>query len=138
LPFTDGCAATIRRGWKLPMINALHTMIFANDADKTRAFLRDVLGLRHIDAGGGWLIFAMPPAELGVHPVEDGEQPQHRLYFMCDDIQATVAELKRKGVEFASEVSDQGWGLVTTMRVPGAEDIALYQPRHPSPLKPVN
>lgn len=118
------------------MINALHAMIFANDADRTRAFLRDVLGLRHVDAGGGWLIFAMPPAELGVHPVEDGEQPPHRLYFMCDDIHATVAELKSKGVEFSGEVSDQGWGLVTTMRVPGAQDIQVYQPRHASPLTP--
>jgi len=118
------------------MINAMHAMIFAKDVDKTRAFLRDVLQLKHVDAGEGWLIFALPPAEVGVHPVEDGEQPQHRLYFMCDDIKKTMAELKGRKVEFVGDVQDQGWGLTIPMRVPGADDIVLYQPRHPSPLKP--
>ena len=116
------------------MINAVHAMIFAEDADKTRAFLRDVLRLEHVDAGGGWLIFALPPAEVGVHSVEGGEKPHHRLYFMCDDIHRTVDELKRKGVEFTGGVMDQGWGLLTSMRIPGGGEIALYQPRHDSPL----
>lgn len=115
------------------MINAMHTMIFAEDADQTRAFLRDVLKLEHVDAGGGWLIFALPPAEMGVHPLEGDAKPHHRLYFMCDDLQKTMAELESRGVEFTSGVSDEGWGLLTTMRVPGADDIALYQPRHASP-----
>jgi catechol 2,3-dioxygenase-like lactoylglutathione lyase family enzyme len=117
------------------MINAIHTMIFADDADKTRAFLRDVLKLDHVDAGEGWLIFALPPAEMGVHPVEGGEKPHHRLYLMCDDIHKTIADLKKKGVEFVGDVQDQGWGVLTSLRVPGAGEIALYQPRHPSPLK---
>ena len=116
------------------MINAIHTMIFARDADKTRAFLRDVLKLEHVDAGGGWLIFALPPAEMGVHPVEGGERPHHRVYLMCDDINTTIADLKKRGVEFVGDVSDEGWGLIATMKVPGADDIALYEPRHPSPM----
>ena len=118
------------------MINAVHAMIFAKDADKTRAFLRDVLKLDHVDAGHGWLIFALPPAEVGVHPVEEGEEPHHRLYLMCDDIKATIADLKKKGVEFVGDVQDQGWGVLASMRIPGGGEIALYEPRHPSPLKP--
>ncbi len=116
------------------MINAIHTMIFASDAAKTRAFLRDVLKLDHVDAGDGWLIFALPPAEMGVHPVEDGEQPHHRLYLMCDDIKKTMADLKTKGVQFTGEAQDQGWGVLATMLIPGGGEIALYEPRHPSPM----
>lgn len=118
------------------MITAVHAMMFAEDADRTRAFLRDVLKLDHVDAGGGWLIFALPPAELGVHPLEDDEKPHHRLYLMCDDIHATITDLKNRGVEFLSGVEDQGWGLVSTFQIPGGGDIALYQPRHASPLNP--
>lgn len=116
------------------MINGVHAMLFADDAEMARAFLRDVLGLEHVDAGHGWLIFAMPPAELGVHPVEAGEQPHHRLYLMCDDLNQTVEDLKRKGVEFSMPVRDEGWGIITAFRIPGAGELALYQPRHPSPL----
>jgi catechol 2,3-dioxygenase-like lactoylglutathione lyase family enzyme len=119
------------------MINGIHTMIFAEDAEKARAFLRDVLNLEHVDAGGGWLIFALPPAEMGVHPVEDGQPPHQRLYLMCDDIEQTVADLRKRGVEFVGDVEDQGWGLMIMLRVPGAGDIGLYQPQHPSPLKRV-
>jgi len=118
------------------MINGVHAMIFADDADKTRAFMRDVLKLDHVDAGHGWLIFALPPAELGVHPIEGGEKPHHRLYLMCDDVAKTTEELKRKGVEFTMPVRDEGWGLVTALRVPGGGEIAMYQPRHPSPISP--
>lgn len=118
------------------MITAVHNMIFAEDAERTRAFLRDTLKLPHVDAGDGWLIFALPPAELGVHPIEDDAKPHHVMYLMCDDIHATISDLKHRGVEFNGEVSDQGWGLVTTLRVPGGGEMALYQPRHASPLKP--
>lgn len=97
-------------------------------------FFRDVLGLSSVDAGGGWLIFALPPAELAAHPTEgDG---RHQLYLMCDDIRTTVEELKAKGVEFADEVSDEGFGLMTSLSLPGGGELGLYEPTHPSPLSP--
>ena len=114
------------------MITGLHTIMFAAQAEEVRAFLRDKLGLSSIDAGGGWLIFACPPAELAVHPTEAAEH--HELYLMCDDIHATVDELKAKGVEFTGPVSDEGFGLMTALRLPGGGALALYEPRHPTAL----
>ena len=114
------------------MITGVHAVMFTSEADGLRAFLRDVLGLDAVDAGGGWLIFALPPAELAAHP-SDGDTGVE-LYLMCDDIEATVAELAAKGVELARPVSDQGWGLVTALRVPGGGELGLYEPRHPTPL----
>jgi catechol 2,3-dioxygenase-like lactoylglutathione lyase family enzyme len=108
--------------------------MFSRDADGLRAFLRDVLGFANVDAGGGWLIFALPPAELAAHPSETGGR--HELYLMCDDIEATVAELEAKGVELTRPVSDEGFGLMTAMRVPGGDELGLYEPRHASPLAP--
>ncbi|HYE03534.1 MAG TPA: VOC family protein [Phycisphaerales bacterium] len=120
------------------MIDGLHTMIYSSDAERTRAFLKDVLGLSSVDAGQGWLIFALPPAEMGVHPAAGaagGEHSlpagTHELSLMCDDIVATVAELERKGAKMACGVSDQGWGLVAMIQVPGAGQLRVYQPRHP-------
>ncbi len=113
------------------MINGVHAVVFAPDAEATRAFFRDVLGFPFADAGGGWLIFALPPAELAAHPT-DGT-PSHELYLMCDDVHATVAELTAKGVEFTEPVSDQGFGLMTAFRIPGGGEIGLYEPRHPTP-----
>jgi predicted enzyme related to lactoylglutathione lyase len=118
------------------MINAVHTVIYARDAEKARAFFRDTLNLASVDAGGGWLIFALPPGELGIHPTGTAEsEKHHQLYLMCDNIEATTAELKGKGVEFVSEITDAGWGLLTSFQIPGAGEISLYQPRHASPLK---
>ena len=114
------------------MIHAVHATVFSRDAEATRAFFRDVLELDSVDAGGGWLIFALPPAELGVHPT-DGE-PQHELYLMCDDIEATVADLQAKGLELARPISDRGFGLVAYIAVPGLGALGIYEPRHPSPL----
>lgn len=114
------------------MINGAHAIIFSTEAEAARAFLRDVLGFEAVDAGGGWLIFALPPAELGVHPT-DGE-PRHALYLMCDDIHATVAELTARGADFTRPVSDEGFGLMTALAIPGGGDLGLYEPRHPSPL----
>ena len=114
------------------MITGVHAVMFTSEADGLRAFLRDVLGLDSVDAGGGWLIFALPPAELAAHPSHGDTSTA--LYLMCDDIEATVAELEAKGVEFARPVSDEGWGLVTAMRVPGGGELGLYEPRHPTPL----
>jgi catechol 2,3-dioxygenase-like lactoylglutathione lyase family enzyme len=113
------------------VITGAHAVMFTRDADGLRAFLRDVLGFESVDAGGGWLIFALPPAELAAHP-SDGDT-SIELYLMCDDIEATVAELQAKGVEFTRPVSDEGWGLVTAMRVPGGGQLGLYEPRHPTP-----
>jgi catechol 2,3-dioxygenase-like lactoylglutathione lyase family enzyme len=113
------------------VITGAHAVMFTRDADALRTFLRDVLAFESVDAGGGWLIFALPPAELAAHP-GDGD-PSIELYLMCDDVEATVAELERKGVEFTRPVSDEGWGLVTAMRVPGGGELGLYEPRHPTP-----
>lgn len=113
------------------MITGVHAVIFSKDADGLRAFLRDVLGFSSVDAGGGWLIFALPPAELAAHPTE--EHGHQALYLMCDDVHATVEELKGKGVEFTGPISDAGFGLITSMKIPGGE-LGLYEPRHPTPL----
>jgi catechol 2,3-dioxygenase-like lactoylglutathione lyase family enzyme len=117
------------------VIAAAHTIIYAEDAEQARAFLRDVLDLDGVDAGDGWLIFALPPGEVAVHPEWDPRPVgSHELYFMCHDIEATMAELEAKGAEFVAPVSDEGWGLLTRLKIPGAGEIGLYQPRHPSPL----
>jgi catechol 2,3-dioxygenase-like lactoylglutathione lyase family enzyme len=116
------------------MINAVHTIIYAEDADAARAFFRDVLGLANVDAHGGWLIFQLPPGELGIHPASEPGAPNghHELYLMCDDIEKTVDDLRAAGVEFTGPVENQGFGLVTSFRVPGAGSMGLYQPRHPT------
>src|SRR5215472_14807051 len=110
----------------------MHAIVFSPAAEKVRAFFADVLGLRSVDAGGGWLIFALTPAELAVHPA-DGEG-RHELYLMCDDIHATLAELRNKGAEVARDVADQGWGLLAAIRLPDGSELGIYQPRHASPL----
>jgi catechol 2,3-dioxygenase-like lactoylglutathione lyase family enzyme len=114
------------------VITGAHAIVFSRDAEADRAFFRDVLGWRSADAGHGWLIFALPPAEVAVHPTEDVEH--HELYLMCDDVAATMGELRAKGVEFTRPVSDQGFGLLTAIRLPGGGELGLYQPRHASPL----
>jgi catechol 2,3-dioxygenase-like lactoylglutathione lyase family enzyme len=116
------------------LITGVHAIIFTRDAEADRAFFRDVLGLPAVDAGGGWLIFALPPAELAAHPTD--EDAHHELYLMCEDVRATIEELRGKGVEFTSEISDEGFGLMTALRLPGGGELALYEPRHPSPLSP--
>jgi len=119
-----------------PVITGYHSIIYSDDAEATRAFLRDVLGWPHIDAGGGWLIFKTPPSEVGVHPTQGPEGqtwatvPHGQLTLMCDDIEATLAELRGKGVEVDDEVKDEGFGLVGSIQVPGAGDMMIYQPRH--------
>jgi predicted enzyme related to lactoylglutathione lyase len=116
------------------VITGVHAIVFSPEADQVRAFLRDVLGLSSADAGGGWLIFALPPAELAVHPADGATR--HELYLMCDDIHATLAELQGKGVEVAKDVADQGWGLLAAIRLPDGSELPIYEPRHPSPLAP--
>jgi predicted enzyme related to lactoylglutathione lyase len=113
------------------MITAAHLVLASRDADADRAFLRDVLGWPAVHASGPddpWLIFGLPPAELGVHPT-DGD-PETHLYLMCDDIDATVADLRERGVAITAEPQQQGWGTVTAIRLPSGAEIGLYQPRH--------
>jgi catechol 2,3-dioxygenase-like lactoylglutathione lyase family enzyme len=109
------------------MITGLHAIAFSPEAEKVRAFFADVLGMPSVDAGGGWLIFAMPPAELAVHPA-DG-QTRYEPYLMCDDIQATLAELRAKG-------ADRGWGIVAAIRLPDGSELGIYEPKHPLPPRP--
>ena len=119
------------------MITGSHAIIYAEDAEKARAFFRDVLDFPYIDAHDGWLIFSLPPAELGLHPSGAPDDPasgapsgHHELYLMCDNVEETVATLTAKGVEFTSPIENQGFGLLTRLRVPGGGEIGLYQPRH--------
>jgi catechol 2,3-dioxygenase-like lactoylglutathione lyase family enzyme len=116
------------------MINGVHAVIFTTDAEADRAFFRDVLELPSVDAGGGWLIFALPPAELAAHPVD--QDSHHELHLMCDDVHSTVEALKAKGVDFSRSISDEGFGLMTAIRLPGGGELGLYEPRHPTPLSP--
>jgi catechol 2,3-dioxygenase-like lactoylglutathione lyase family enzyme len=111
------------------MITGAHTIVFSRDAEADRAFFRDILQFGQVDAGGGWLIFALPPAEVAVHPGE----PAYQLYLMCDDIAATTTELQVRGVELTRDVSDEGWGLLTALRLPGGGELGLYEPKHPTP-----
>ena len=109
----------------------VHAILHSPDAEGVRSLLRDGLNLPHVDAGNGWLIFALPPAEVAAHPGEG--PPRAELYLMCDDIEATVAELGAKGIETTGPVADRGWGLVTGIALPGGGSLGLYEPRHPRP-----
>jgi catechol 2,3-dioxygenase-like lactoylglutathione lyase family enzyme len=116
------------------MITGVHAIIFARDPEQVRLFMRDILGFPSVDAGGGWEIFALPPAELAAHPTD--EAAHHKLFLMCDDIHATVTELKAKGVEFTAEIAEERFGLITSLTLPGGDELAIYEPRHASPLHP--
>jgi len=113
------------------MVNGIHATIYSKDADAVRTFFRDVLEFPSVDAGHGWLIFALPPAELGVHPASANS---HELYLICDDLPATIQHLKAKGVSFKGEVVEAGFGSMTRIALPGGGELGLYQPKHPSPL----
>jgi catechol 2,3-dioxygenase-like lactoylglutathione lyase family enzyme len=118
------------------VITAVHTLIYSDDAEATRAFLRDVLGLPFVDAHDGWLIFGTGPSELGVHPAgppPSGDRPpvRHEISLMCDDIEATVAQLRARGAEFTREIRQDGYGRTIELAVPGAGQMIVYQPRHP-------
>ena len=114
------------------MIRGMHAMFYSSQAPELREFLRDKLGLAGADVGGGWLIFAAPEADLGVHPTEDGNPPSGTadISFYCDDITESVEALRARGVEFVDDVADHGYGLVTHIRVPGGFTIQLYQPKY--------
>ncbi len=119
-------------GQYVRMIFGSHFVLFSRDADADRAFLSDVLCFDHVDAGGGWLIFGLPPAEAAVHPAE---APASELYFMCDDLVAETSALAEKGVQL-SQVEEARWGSVTKIRLPGGGEVGLYQPRHKAMVTP--
>ena len=114
------------------MIHGAHVIIYSKDSEADRAFFRDVLKYESVDAGHGWLIFALPPAEVAVHPSDENDV--HELFLMCDDVQALIAEMKRKKVE-CSPLDEQRWGSITRLTLPGGGKLGIYQPKHPSPLK---
>jgi len=116
-----------------------HMLIYTSEPDALRAVLRDVFGWRHVDAGGGWLIFALPPAELGVHPVDNpGETSvgRHQMTLMCDDIHKTVRELRSKLVEVKGEPREERFGVTVMLNLPGNVEVMLYEPRHPVAIAP--
>lgn len=114
------------------MIKGVHTIVFSRDAEADRAFFRDVLGWDHVDAHGGWLIFAQPPSELAVHPWS--ENSIHRLYLMSDDLDGDMIALRARGVEFTGPAADEGFGRMAGFALPGGGELHLYQPAHASPL----
>jgi catechol 2,3-dioxygenase-like lactoylglutathione lyase family enzyme len=119
--------APSRRGTTL--ITGAHVILFTDAPEPTQAFLRDVLELPSVDAGGGWLVFALPPAEVAVHAAD---RPSHELYLMCDDLTATMTRLADAGATFGP-IQEARWGRLTTMTIPGGAQLPLYQPLHPSP-----
>lgn len=115
-----------------------HMLFYTPEAEKLRAMLGEVFGFRSVDAGEGWLIFALPPAELGVHPSghpDDKSAGTHQVTFMCDDIDATMAQLKKRGVQFEGAPSEQGFGITVSMVLPGGVKVMLYEPRHPMAIR---
>ena len=115
------------------MLSGAHVIIYSRDAEADRAFFTDVLKLAHVDAGGGWLIFGLPPAEVAVHPADANDR--HELYLMCDDVEAFIAEMKKRNIR-CSEVHDERWGLLTQLTLPGGGKLGVYQPRHARPTAP--
>ena len=113
------------------MISGAHVILYSKDAEADRACFRDVLGFPAVDAGRGWLIFALPPAEAAFHPSD--QNGAHELYFLCDDLKAEIAALAKKSVK-CSEVHEERWGSITRVRLPGGGDVGLYQPKHPTAL----
>ena len=115
-------------------ITGVHGLLYTSQPDELRAVLRDVFGWNNVEAHPGWLIFALPPAELGVHPIEGGEAPHHEITLMCDDIDATVRDLRARGIEVRGEPENQGFGIVVTIVLPGGVEVLVYEPRHPTAI----
>jgi len=115
----------------MTIFSGAHVILYSRDAQADRAFLAEVLELDHVDVGGGWLIFALPPSEVAVHP-DDGPS-RHELFLMCDDLSATMQTLTARGVEFTQPVTEQPWGSLTAFRLPGGSELVIYQPHHARP-----
>jgi len=109
-------------------VTGVHGLVYTSEPEAVRAIFRDVFGWPHVDAGEGWLIFKLPPAELGVHPAKPGHT--QLISLMCDDLEGTIAELRARGIEFRGEPKDEGYGIVVTMVLPGGAEMALYEPMH--------
>jgi hypothetical protein len=114
------------------MITGAHSIVFSSNPDADRAFFRDTLGLTHVDVGGGWLIFGLPPSEVAVHGTEEGGAGSHELYLMTDDVQSFIEQMQERELSCA-EVQDEGWGLLTHVTLPGGGKIGVYEPRHARP-----
>jgi predicted enzyme related to lactoylglutathione lyase len=121
---------------EIRMINAIHTLVYADDAEAARAFFRDVVRWPHVDTGGGWLIFKTGPSEMGVHPTSQGDwstHQKHEISFVCDDLDATMEDLKSRGATFAGEVVELDFGKTVQLEVPGGPQVMLYEPRYDPP-----
>jgi catechol 2,3-dioxygenase-like lactoylglutathione lyase family enzyme len=116
---------------EVPMISGAHIILYSKDAEADRAFFRDVLGFKSVDAGHGWLIFALPPAEAAIHPSD--QHAAHELYLMCEDLKAEMASLEKKGAK-CSEVREARWGSIAKIQLPGGGEVGLYQPKHPTAI----
>jgi len=126
------------------MITGSHVLLYSDHPEADRIFFRDVLNLRSVDAGGGWLIFGLPPAEAGIHPTEPGDDRRQLhgdrrllgavLYLMCDDLPTTITSLKAKNVS-CSEIHEENWGISPTIILPSGSEVGLYQPKHPTATK---
>ena len=128
---SEGILKQVRPEEESPnMLNGAHLILYSTDAEADRVFIRDVLGFPGVDAGDGWLIFKLPPAEVAVHPT-DGPG-KHELYLMCDDLDKTLSELTARGITISQGVSDRGWGLIASIKLPSGADLSIYQPRHPT------
>lgn len=114
----------------MSMFSGAHVILYTPDADADRAFLKDVLGFPHVDAGRGWLVFQLPPAEVAVHPTSGAHK--HELYLMCEDISRVLTTLENRGTEISRPISDEGWGLLAAIRLPSGAELPLYEPRHPT------
>lgn len=114
------------------MIIGAHTIIYSKNAEADRAFLRDILGFKNVDSGGGWLIFKLPPAEIAIHPTD--EEEFNEMYFMCDDLNMTIADLESKGILCAG-IETEPWGMQTSIILPGGGSIGIYEPHHPLAIK---
>jgi predicted enzyme related to lactoylglutathione lyase len=119
----------------MSMFIGVHAVLWTDKADEMRAFFRDQLEVSSVDLGGGWLAFALPPAEIAMHPSDEqhapGSKAEAQLYFLCEDIEQTVGELEAKGVEIAHSISDEGYGLTSAIKLPDGQELGIYQPRHP-------
>ncbi len=127
----SGVVETLCDNARERMLNGFHAILFSSDAAADRAFFRDVLGLRSVDAGGGWSIYELPPAELAVHPDEPGGE--QRFYLMCDNLSTLLADLQAKGVKVTKPPSEQSWGVIASIALPSGAELSLYEPRHPRP-----
>lgn len=123
----------------MPIIGS-HMLLYSSEPEALRTTLSDAFGFKSVDAGGGWLIFALPPAELGVHPADGTNKPgaRHQLSFMCDDIQETIAQLRTKGIQIHGKPEQERWGIHVMMTLPGGVEVMLYEPRHAMAIQPAH